>query len=104
MARQRRWMIRVDVDLARRVELQAEGMGVCLSEYLRSIIEAQALTRGKADHLAQLNTEITLVSGMMIRRLLTHVIGPEDARSLEEWANGRASSVVQGELKSGPES
>ena len=103
MARPRRWMIRVDADLARKVELRAEELGICLSEYLRAIIEFQAVNRGQADHLAQLNTEITLVSGMMIRRLLTHVIGPEDAKKFEEWASGRASAVVHGQLKEGPE-
>ena len=102
MARQRRWMIRFDPDLGKRIELQAEEQGLCVGEFVRTVVENHLLKSGKADHLAQLNTEITLVSGMMIRRLLTHVIGPEDARSLEEWANGRASAVVLGELKEGP--
>ena len=103
MARQRRWMIRVDADLARKVELRAQELGICLSEYLRAIIEFQAVNRGQADHLAQLNTEITLVSGMMIRRLLNHVIGQEDAKKLEDWASGRASAVIHGQVNPGPE-
>jgi hypothetical protein len=96
-------MIRVDADLARKVELRAQELGICLSEYLRAIIEFQAVNRGQADHLAQLNTEITLVSGMMIRRLLNHVIGQEDAKKLEDWASGRASAVVHGQINPGPE-
>jgi carbon monoxide dehydrogenase subunit G len=99
MTKDRRWMVRFNPIMGRRVELRAEGQGISIAEYLRNTIEDDLKKAGKADALAQLNTEITLVSGMMLRRLLTQVIGPEDAKNLEEWANGRASAVIEGEFR-----
>ena len=54
---------------------------------------------GDGDTLARLNTEITLVSGMMLREWLTYALGKDHAKSLEDWANGRASGIIQEELR-----
>ncbi len=99
MPKDRRWMIRFDPVTAKRIELRAEEQGASVAQLLRTIIEAEVKRDARAETLAELSTEITLVSGMMIRRLLTHAIGPEEARSLEEWANGRAAAVIQGEVR-----
>ena len=102
MTKDRRWMVRFNPVMGRCVELRAAEQKLSIAEYLRTTIEKDLNRTGKAEGLIELNTEITLVSGMMLRRVLKEIIGTEDARSLEEWANGRASAVIQGELRRGP--
>jgi hypothetical protein len=36
---------------------------------------------------------------MMVRELATHAFGREGGKSLEEWANGRAETMVQDALR-----
>lgn len=96
--------VRFSALMAKRLRLRAEEQGVTPSEYLRATVENDLKKGGDADALAQLNTEITLVTGMMVRELLTHSLGKDDAKNLEAWANGRASGIIQGELRERPES
>ena len=85
--------------MSKRLRLRAEEQGVTPSEYLRAAIESDLKKGGCADALAQLNTEITLVTGMMFREWLTFAMGKEPAKSLEDWANGRASGIIQQQLR-----
>ena len=94
-----RLSVRFSPLMAKRLRLRAEDQGVTPSEYLRATIENDLKKGGRADALAQLNTEITLVTGMMLREWLTHAMGKEPAKSLEDWANGRASGIIQQELR-----
>lgn len=74
-------------------------MRLSSAEYLRALIENDLKKGRAADALAQLNTEITLVIGMMLREWLTYAIGKEHAKSLEDWAQGRADAIVQETLR-----
>ena len=94
-----RLSVRFSTLMAKRLRLKAEEQGVTPSEYLRTTIENDLRQGGSADALAQLNTEITLVTGMMLREWLTYAIGKDQAKSLEDWANGRASGIIQQELR-----
>ena len=98
MIRESRWMVRFSPLMGERVKARAEERGISIAEYLRITIENDVNRVGRADLLAQLNTEITLVTGMMVRELLTQTLGRDEAKSLEDWANGRASGIIQGEL------
>ena len=91
--------VRFSPMMAKRLRLKAEEQGVTPSEYLRAAIESDLKHGGCADALAPLNTEVTLVTGMMLREWLTFAMGKEPAKSLEDWANGRASGIIQQELR-----
>ena len=104
MIRESRWMVRLSPLMGERVRMRAAALGISISEYLRTTIEGDLQKGGKADTLAHLNTEITLVTGMMVRELLSRSMGGAEAKSLEDWANGRASGIIQGELRERPES
>jgi hypothetical protein len=54
-----------------RVKVRADSMRLSSAEYLRALIENDLKKGRAADALAQLNTEITLVIGMMLREWLT---------------------------------
>jgi len=99
MIRECRWMVRFSPLTGERVRMRAGTLGISIAEYLRVTIENDLQKGGSADSLAQLNMEITLVTGMMVRELLTQSLGKDEAKSLEDWANGRASGIIQGELK-----
>ncbi len=94
-----RFSVRLSPLMVKRLRLRALDLGVTPSEFLRDIIEKELQQRGEADALAQVNTEITLVTGMMFREFLGHTLGREEARSLEDWASGRASAIIQGTLR-----
>ena len=101
MTRELRLTVRLSPLTSTRVKLRAEEQGISCAEYLRAILENDLRKGGSADSLAQVNTEITLVTGMMVRELLTRSLGRDEAKSLEDWANGRASGIIQGELRDG---
>jgi hypothetical protein len=104
MIRESRWMVRLSPLMGERVRMRAGALGISIAEYLRTTIENDLQKGGTADALAQMNTEITLVTGMMVRELLTQTLGKDEAKSLEDWANGRASGIIQGELRERPAS
>lgn len=91
--------VRFSAGLSKQLHSRAEERGVTPSEYLRAVIENDLRNRGTADALAPLNTEITLVIGMMLREFLTQSLGSEAAKKLEDWANGRATGIVRQELR-----
>ena len=99
MTRELRLTVRLSPLTSTRVKLRAEEQGISCAEYLRAILENDLRKGGSADSLALVNTEITLVTGMMVRELLAHTLGRDEAKSLEDWANGRASGIIQGELR-----
>ena len=99
MIRECRWMVRFSPLTGERVRMRAGTLGISIAEYLRVTIENDLQKGGSADSLARLNMEITLVTGMMVRELLTQSLGKDEAKSLEDLANGRASGIIQGELK-----
>jgi hypothetical protein len=74
-------------------------MRLSSAEYLRALIEHDLKKGRAADALAELNTEVTLTAAMMVRELATHAFGREGGKSLEEWANGRAETIVQETLR-----
>ena len=99
MTRELRLTVRLSPLTCTRVKLRAEEQGITCAEYLRAILENDLRKGGSADALAQVNTEITLVTGMMVRELLTRTLGSTEAKSLEDWATGRASGIIQGETR-----
>jgi hypothetical protein len=99
MIRESRWMVRLSPVMGERVRMRAVAQGISIAEYLRTTIEKDLQKGGDADALARLNTEITLVVGMMVRELLTRSMGRDEAKNLEEWANGRASGIIQEEIQ-----
>jgi hypothetical protein len=86
---------------AKRVEFRAQALGMTLSSYLRSLIESDLRRGGHADEFARTNMEVTLVSAMMMRKLLTHAVGSEEAKSVETWARERASEMVSEQISKG---
>jgi hypothetical protein len=99
MIQEIRMTIRLKPRLAFQIKMRAEEQGITCSEYLRALAQDDLKSGGMADSLAQLNAEVTLVTGMMARRLLTGAVGEEKARSLEEWAAGRAEAIVRNILQ-----
>ena len=99
MTRELRLTVRLSPLTSTRVKLRAEEQGISCAEYLRAILENDLRKGGSADTLAKLNTEITLVTGMMLREWLTYAMGKDPAKSLEDWANGRASGIIQQALR-----
>jgi hypothetical protein len=99
MIRESRWMVRLSPLTGERVRMRAGALGISIAEYLRNTIENDLKKGGNSDTLAHLNMEITLVTGMMVRELLSQNLGKDEAKSLEDWANGRASAIIQGELR-----
>ena len=95
MIRESRWMVRLSPLMGERVRMRAAAVGITIAEYLRTTIEKDLQQGGDADALAHLNTEITLVTGMMVRELLTRSLGRDEAKNLEAWANSRASGIIQ---------
>jgi hypothetical protein len=98
MIRDCRWMVRFSPLMGERVRNRAAAQGLSIAEYLRTTIETDLRKGGAADTLAPINTEVTLVTGMMVRELLARTLGQEEAKTIEAWANGRASGVIQREL------
>jgi hypothetical protein len=94
-----RLSVRLSPLMEKRLRLRAEEQGVTPSEYLRATIENDLKNSGRADLLAPLVAEVTLVTGMMLREWLTYALGKDRAKSLEDWANGRASGLIQEELR-----
>jgi hypothetical protein len=99
MQREMRLTVRLSALMGTRVKVRADSMRLSSAEYLRALIENDLKKGGSADALAQLNTEITLVTGMMLREWLTYAMGKDPAKSLEDWANGRASGIIQQALR-----
>lgn len=99
MTRELRLTVRLNPTTINRIKLRAEELGLSSAEYLRSLAETDLRKGGDADTLARINTEITLISGMMLREWLTFALGKDHAKSLEDWANGRASGIIQQELR-----
>jgi|GEM_PF-2115566 hypothetical protein len=99
MTRELRLTVRLSPNAINRIKLRAEELGISSAEYLRAVVENDLRRGGDADTLARMNTEITLVSGMMLREWLTYALGKDRAKSLEDWANGRASGVIQEALR-----
>jgi len=93
--------VRFSARMAKELRARAESKGIPVGEYLRALIETDLRKGGAADTLAPLNTEITLVTGMMLREFLNQSLGREAARRLEDWANGRALGIIREELREG---
>jgi hypothetical protein len=94
-----RLSVRLSPLMEKRLRLRAEEQGVTPSEYLRATIENDLKKGGRADLLAPVIAEVSLVTGMMLREWLTYALGKDRAKSLEDWANGRASGIIQEELR-----
>ena len=94
-----RLSVRLSPLMEKRLRLRAEEQGVTPSEYLRATIENDLKKGGRADALALTIAEVTLVTGMMLREWLTYAMGKDHAKSLEDWANGRASGLIQQALR-----
>lgn len=90
-----RLSVRLSPLMEKRLRLRAEEQGVTPSEYLRAAIENDLKKGGRADALALTIAEVSLVTGMMLREWLTYAMGKDHAKSLEDWANGRASGIIQ---------
>ena len=101
MAKGRLIGVRMEPIEAKRVELRAQELGLSVSAYIRQLIEADRAKGGHGDALAQVNAEVSIVTGFMVRRLLNHVFGDEDGKKIEQAAQDRAASIVQGELEKG---
>jgi hypothetical protein len=95
MIRESRWMVRLSPLMGERVRMRAATLGISIAEYLRHTIENDLKQGGAADDLARLNTEITLMTGMMVRELLTRTAGRDEANRFEDWANGRALGIIE---------
>ena len=104
MIRECRWMVRFSPVMGERVRMRAADQGMSIAEYLRTTIETDLKKGGLADALAQLNMEVTLVTGMMVREMLSKHFNREEARNLEDWANERATGIIKGELQERAES
>ena len=98
MIRECRWMVRFSPLMGERVRMRAADQGMSIAEYLRTTIESDLKKGGLADALAQMNMEVTLVTGMMVRELLSKHLGREEARTVEDWANERVAGIIKGEL------
>ena len=101
MINERRLTVRLSPLMKTRVRVRAEMDGITSAEYLRRLIENDLKKGRVADALAELNTEFTLVTGMMVRELATHAFGKEGGKSLEEWASGRAEELLQKAIQDG---
>ena len=99
MIQEIRLTVRLKPLMGIRARMRAEDQGITCSEYLRALIEQDFREGGVADALARLNAEVTLVTGMMVRQLLTEALGPEEARKLEAWASERAETLVRKTLQ-----
>ena len=99
MITEMRLTVRLKPLIGFRAKMRAEDLGITCAEYLRSLLEYDLQRGRKADALASLNAEITLVTAIMVRRILTEVVGEEDAKKLEAWATERAGTLVRKTLQ-----
>ena len=99
MIKEIRMTIRLKPRLAIQIKMRAEEQGITCSEYLRALAENELKSGGMADSLAQLNAEVTLVTGMMARQLLTSAVGKQEAKSIEDWAHRTAEEIVRETLQ-----
>ncbi len=99
MTRELRLTVRLSPSTITRIKQRAQELGLSSAEYLRALAETDLKIGGHADVLARMTTETVLVSGMMLREWLTFAMGQDHAKSLEDWASGRASGLIQQELR-----
>ena len=99
MRSEMRLTVRLSPLMGTRVKVRADSMRLSSAEYLRALIENDLKKGRAADALAELNTELTLVTAMMVRELATFALGSARGKSLEDWANGRAEEIVQKTLR-----
>lgn len=99
MRSEMRLTVRLSALMGMRVKVRADSMRLSSAEYLRALIENDLKKGRVADALAKLNTEVTLVTAMMVRELAAYVLGTARGKSLESWANGRAETIVQETLR-----
>ena len=93
-----RLTVRLDPVVGIRAKLKAKDMHLSTAEYVRALIEKDLKKGAVAEVLAELNTEFTLISAMMVRELATYFFGTEKGKSLEEWARGRAAKILREEF------
>jgi Arc/MetJ-type ribon-helix-helix transcriptional regulator len=95
---------RVDAIFAAKVEAWAEEKGfVTVSDYLRVLVEKDLASGGviaerKPEPQAGLTDETTIVTGLMVARILSQVIGVDEAKKFEAWAREAATNHLQEEL------
>lgn len=94
MARTKLVGVRLDAVEAKRIEQRAEALGMNLSAYIRSLIEADMKRGGNADVLAKTGAEVALAGAMMIKKLLVHTMGDEKANAIEVSAREAAVGFV----------
>lgn len=101
MAKGRLIGVRMEPIEAKRVELRSQELGLTLSGYIRHLIEADRMKGGQADALAQINTEVSILTGYMVRRLINHVFSEEDGKKIEQAGKERASALVESHTEKG---
>ena len=100
MAKSKEIRARVDAIFAAKVEAWSRVRGFeTVSDYLRFVLEVDMLNGGKADALAVLNAEQSLINSFIVYRLLKDSSSTEDAKKFEEWAKERAASIVDDRLR-----
>jgi hypothetical protein len=93
-----RLTVRLDPDVGIRAKLKAKDMKLTTAEYVRALIEKDLKKGAVAEVLAELNTETTLISAMMVRELATYFFGVDKGKDLEKWATGRAAERLRNEF------
>lgn len=94
MARSCEIRARVDAVLSKKAQARSNHLGITMSDYLRGLVEQDLQQGGQADALAKMTAEVALTSAMMIRQLLNHAFGPEEAMALDGLAKDSAMAMV----------
>lgn len=104
MAKAKVLMARVDAIFAKKVEAWANEIGYkTVSDYLRELMKRDLESGGilfekKTDTQPGLTDETNIVTGLMVGRLLSQVIGVDEAKKFEAWAREAATNHLQEEL------
>ncbi len=86
--------LRLEPTLLRRVETRRTELGLTLSGYIKVLIADDLAGRGRADILADVMAQVSITTGIMVRRLVDHVYG-EDATQIEMAAAERAAKIIE---------
>jgi hypothetical protein len=95
MARLKQIKIGVDPLTEAKLTVRAEQAGCNVSEYVRDLILKDVSRSGSTDFLLPQLVELGLVTGILVRAQLGHVIGEDEARTLEARARERATEQLE---------
>ena len=95
MARLKQIKIGVDTLTEAKLTVRAEQAGASLSEYVRDLILRDLARSGSADAVAPRLLELALVTGILVRVLVSRAVGEDEARALEARVQEKASEQLE---------